>query len=129
MPLQIHNQALYADRTVQDWHRRVMPRNADAIDLDLMGVCPHSWCRKSLYGIEATTNPSKPSSSLLRLARDAGMAGIIVFHDSETITGFKVIYDPHDLKVSEDSSRDPGEALEAYLMLCRAYHEAIVHRG
>lgn len=129
MPLEIQNQALYADRTVQDWHRRVMPRNADAIDLDLMGVCHHPWCRKSLYGIEATTNPSKPSSILLRLARDAGMAGIIVFHDSETIKDHKVIYDPHGLKVSEDSSRDPSEALEAYLMLCRAFHEATVHRS
>ena len=127
MPLQIQNQVLYADRTVQDWHRRVMPGNADAIDLDLMGVCPYSWCRKSLYGIEATTNPNKPASILLRLARDAGMAGIIVYHDSETITDHRVIYDPHGLKVSEDASRDAGESLEAYLMLIRAFHEVTVH--
>jgi hypothetical protein len=129
MPLEIQNQALYADRTVQDWHRRVMPRNADAIDVDLMGVCPHSWCRKSLYAYESTTNPNKPVSILRRLAMDAQLVGIAVFHDTDGITGHRVIYDPWNIKVSENPSEDAGEALEAYCMRIRAYHEVTAHRS
>lgn len=128
MPLEIQNQSLYQDRTVQDWHRRVMPRNADAIDVDLMGVCPHAWCRKSVYAYEATTNPNKPVTILRRLAMDAQLVGILVLHDTDGITGHRVIYDPHGIKVSENASEDPSEALESYCLRIRAHHEITAHR-
>ena len=127
MPLNIVNQELYADRTVQDWHRRVMSYDSDAIDVDLMGVCPVKWCRDPLYVIEATTNPNKPATILRKLAEKATMAGIVVYHDTETITGHKVVYDPYSLKVSENGSQDPGDALQYRLAVIRAFHDVTVH--
>ena len=127
MPLHIQNQALYADRTVQDWHRRVMSYDSDAIDVDLMGVCPVKWCRDPLYVIEATTNPDKPATILRKLALKAGMVGIVVYHDTEAITGHKVVHDPFTLKLSENRSQDPGEALQFLLSVIRSYHAVTVH--
>ena len=128
MPLEIQNQALYADRTVQDWHRRVMPRDADAIDLDLFGTCRLPYCRDPLYFIEATTNPQKPFSIHRRLAQKAEGFGLLVFHDTETITGFRVVHDPTGGKVSEIASEDPSEALEGLLTGIRVHHAVVVHQ-
>lgn len=36
MSMTIRNQALYHDRTVQDWHRETFPSDYWAIDLDLI---------------------------------------------------------------------------------------------
>jgi hypothetical protein len=124
MPLQIVNRELYANRTVQDWHRRVMPRDADAIDLDLMGVCRRSYCRDPLYFIEATTNPNKPATILRRLANKAGAFGIVVYHDTETITGFQVVADHNGMKHPQILSEDAGEALERLLTAIREDHDS-----
>ena len=127
MPLEIQNRVLYQDRTVQDWHRRVMPRNADAIDLDLFGTCHRAWCRDPLYFIEATTNPHKPVSILSRLSRKADGFGILVVHDTETITGFRVVYDPTGGKVPEIACEDASEGLEGLLTFIRMFHENWTH--
>ena len=94
MPIEIMNQALYADRTVQDWHRREMPRNADSIDLDLLGVCQFSYCRKALYAIESTTRDNKPVSILNRLAKDVGCFALVVQHDTESLIDFRITHNP-----------------------------------
>jgi len=91
MPLHIGNRELYQDRTVQDWHRRMMPRDADAIDVDLVGVCRHSYCREPLYWIEATTNPNKPATILRRFAQMTNAYGLVVQHDTEQITAFRYV--------------------------------------
>ena len=127
MPLTIMNEALYHDRTVQDWHRRVMPRDADAIDLDLFGTCRLPYCRDPLYFIEATTNPQKPVSILRRLAQKADGFGIVVVHDTETITSFRVVHDPTGGRVPEIASQDPGEALSVLLSWVREFHATWVH--
>ena len=127
MPLEIQNEALYHDRTVQDWHRRVMPRNADAIDLDLFGTCHRAWCRDPLYFIEASTNPSKPVSILNRLSRKADGFGILVVHDTDGITGFRVVYDPTGGKLPDFASEDASEGLERLLTFIRLFHENWVH--
>ena len=124
MPLQIMNAELYADRTVQDWHRRVMPADADAIDLDLFGLCHRGYCRDPLYFIEATTNPNKPATILRRLALKADAFGIVVQHDTETITGFQVVADHHGMKHPQVWSESAGEALESLLSAIRADHDS-----
>ena len=127
MPLEVLNEALYHDRTVQDWHRRVMPRNADAIDLDLFGTCNRAWCRDPLYFIEATTNPNKPVTILRRLAEKADGFGIVVEHDTETITGFRVVYDPTKGKVPEIARETHSEGLALLLLWIREFHNLHTH--
>ena len=129
MPLQIQNQALYADRTVQDWHRRVMSYDSDAIDVDLMGVCAVKWCRDPLYVIEATTNPDKPASILRKLAMKAGMVGIVVYHDTEEITGFKAIHDPLQLTMHLKDGVAASELLQRVLSVIRSHHLVTVHKS
>ena len=127
MPLQIMNETLYHDRTVQDWHRRVMPADADAIDLDLFGTC-HKWtCRDPLYFIEATTNPNKPVTILRRLAEKADGFGIVAMHDTETITGFRVVFDPTRGKVPEIARESQSEGLALLLLWIREFHDLHTH--
>lgn len=94
MPKDIQNPDLYADRTVQDWHREAFPKDHWAIDLDLMGAC--SKCRAPLYLIESTTNPQKPTSILMRLAKRADVPAFVIYHDTERITFAKRIYPSHE---------------------------------
>lgn len=90
MPQQILNQALYHDRTVQDWHRDVFPASAWAIDLDLMGAC--NSCSEPLYLIESTTNPHKPVTILHRLAKRANLPAVVVLHENKCIKSARVIW-------------------------------------
>lgn len=83
MPQHIANETLYHDRTVQDWHRESFPSEYWAIDLDLMGVCKR--CKKPLYLIESTTNPNKPLSILSALAKELGIPGLMILHNTEKI--------------------------------------------
>jgi len=127
VPLEIMNRALYADRTVQDWHRSVMPRTADAIDLDLMGACRFSYCRDPLYLLESTTRDDKPVTILRRLAEKADTFGIVVVHDTETIRGFRVIYDPTRGKVPEIARETHSEGLASLLLWIREFHNLDTH--
>ena len=127
MPLEILNRELYADRTVQDWHRSALPSDHDAIDLDLMGVCRRSYCRDPLYFIEATTNPNKPATILRRLAAVADAYGIVVVHDTETITRFLVVHDPVERKPWENASEDVSGELRQLLHAIRGVHEQYTH--
>ena len=129
MPLEIVNRELYADRTVQDWHRYSLPSDHDAIDLDLMGVCHRGYCRDPLYFIEATTNPDKPATILRRLAERTGVFGIVAVHDTETITGLRVVFNPYDGKTREIASEDVSEALRGLLVAIRDDHDGEAHRG
>lgn len=90
MPQTILNPSLYADRTVQDWHRHSFPATAWAIDLDLLGAC--NRCREPLYLIESTTNPNKPVTILRNLARRSELPAFIIWHDTEVVTGGTQIY-------------------------------------
>lgn len=91
-PTQIQNPDLYANRTVQDWHREVFPADHWAIDLDLMGAC--SGCRRPLYLIEATTSPRKSTSILRALAERASIPAYLIFFDVErgVVTGGRLIF-------------------------------------
>lgn len=106
MPIQIMNQALYADRTVQDWHRRELPHNADSIDLDLLGVCQLPYCRKALYAIESTTRDNKPVSILNRLAKDVGCFALVVQHDTESIVSFRITHNPTGFPIVFEGDAD-----------------------
>ena len=90
MPLSIINSDLYADRTVQDWHRAAFPASAWAIDLDLLGAC--NLCRCPVYLIEATTNPNKPLSILKKLAEVSSLPAFVIWHDTQTVTSGRQIY-------------------------------------
>ena len=127
MPLQIMNEKLYHDRTVQDWHRRVLPPDADAIDIDLFGMCRRSYCRDPLYFIEATTNPNKPTTILRRLAEKADAYGIVAEHDTDGITGFRVVFDPTKGKTPEIACERPGDALAVLLLWIRKFHAETTH--
>lgn len=113
MPYEIVNDELYADRTVQDWHREVFDRNAWAIDIDLMGAC-HS-CREPLYLIESTTNRNKPISILKRLALRSGLPLFIVWHSNGVVTDARQV-----LPTSADISDEP--LLREVLTLYRNAH-------
>jgi hypothetical protein len=90
MPQVILNQALYQDRTVQDWHRESFCSSDWAIDLDLLGAC--NSCREPLYLIEATTNPNKPLSILRRLAERSNLPALVIMHDTERVLSGRTIW-------------------------------------
>jgi hypothetical protein len=109
----VRNPALYADRTVQDWHFDTFPKDWSAIDLDLMGTC--RTCSEPLYLIEATTNPNKPVTMLYRLARRADLEAFTIWHRDGEVRRGRMIY-PHRLELA-----DPFE-IETALMTVRARH-------
>ena len=113
MPQDIINAALYADRTVQDWHRHSFPTNNWAIDLDLMGAC--NRCRLPLYLIESTTNPNKPHTILDHLSRMSGVPALVVIHNCEHVTRAYALR-THSVLEGEDVVR-------AYLSELRAKHD------
>ena len=128
MPLEVMNESLYADRTFQDWHRTKMPRNADAIDLDLFGVCHRPGCRDPLYLVESTTRSDKPHSILVRLAQRAKCFALVVQHDTSKIVDWKVVHEPVHL-IPNMAGWDKGEALRDYLERIRVLHENRTHAG
>lgn len=119
MPHEILNPALYADRTVQDWHRRTFPTHHWAIDLDLMGAC--NMCREPLYLIESTTNPNKPTSILRALARRSGLDAFVIQHDTTRILSGNCIFPMPKRYESE------AEMVEA-LVAIRLVHDYVHHR-
>lgn len=119
MPDEIGNHDLYHDRTVQDWHRRELPRMCTAIDLDLMGACKS--CSHPLYLIEASTNPEKGVSILRRLARAARVPAFLVLHDTAVITKTYWI-EPE----RADVIQGPAE-LEATLLALIKGHYGLAH--
>ena len=125
MPIQIMNQALYADRTVQDWHRRELPHNADSIDLDLLGVCQLPYCRKALYAIESTTRDNKPVSILNRLAKDVGCFALVVQHDTESIVSFRITHNPTGFPIVFEG--DANTQLKGTLAKIRLDHMSECH--
>lgn len=90
MPERILNPELYADRTVQDWHRAKFPKDWSAMDLDLAGVC--GKCKHSLYLIEATTNPQKHTTYLRALAEDSDVPALLVFHKDKQVTSGRMVW-------------------------------------
>lgn len=126
MPLEVMNRELYADRTVQDWHRFSLPSDHDAIDVDLMGVCRRGFCRDPLYFIEATTNPNKPATILRRLAEKAGGFGIVVVHDTNAIIGFTIVHDPSRGRITACFD-DAESRLSDILKAIRHNHSKTVH--
>ena len=87
----IRNPALYADRTVQEWHRDAFPNDYTAIDVDLLGACRR--CRNTLYLIEATTNTENKTYTIVqRLAQRSGAHAFVVFHDERVVTGAKKVW-------------------------------------
>lgn len=100
MPYQILNVELYADRTVQDWHRSTFPRTYMAIDLDLMGAC--HICRTPLYLVESTTNPNKPTTILRSLSQLSRVPALVIEHDTHHITGGRVVH-PGNARLQDES--------------------------
>lgn len=90
MPDRIINAKLYADRTVQDWHRTKLPKNHTAIDIDLMGYC--GVCSKPVYLIESTTNPNKWTSVLHATAAEANVPAAVVIHQAGQVTAGRTIW-------------------------------------
>lgn len=90
MTERIKNEQAYYDRTVQDWHFRVFPKEHAAIDLDLMGAC--RLCGQPVYLIEATTNPNKQIRYLRALAARAQVPAFIVWHDYTTVMRSRMIW-------------------------------------
>lgn len=118
MPDEILNPDLYQDRTVQDWHRERFPRQAWAIDLDLMGAC--HICREPLYLIEATTNPNKPTTILKKLAKRADVPGLVIFHDTTAVRSARMVHP------RVNAYPDEG-AVHGLLVAIRTYHFAHHH--
>lgn len=120
---QVRNAALYADRTVQDWHRDAMPGNADALDIDLLGVCADRVCRRPLYVIESTTNPDKNTGMVRALARHAGAVAVLVVHNTDQIVEWRR-ESPRGLDAPRGTT---GEELRHYLLDLRADHDQTAH--
>lgn len=120
MPLNIVNQTLYADRTVQNWHRTIFPTNFDAIDVDLLGYCHLATCRQTLYLIESTTNPNKPLTVITKLAERAGVVGLMIQHDQNVIVRGKIVHPIRQVLPDELSVFDAIREI-------RAVHATQVH--
>lgn len=117
-PRHILNPALYADRTVQDWHRATFPADHWAIDLDLMGAC--HICRDPLYLIEATTNPNKPTTILENLARRASTVAYVINHQAGEVVGGQMLFPIRHTTPTR-------EALERQIRSLRAWHMQQAH--
>lgn len=122
MPLHIVNQDLYADRTVQNWHRTIFPANFDAIDVDLLGYCHLGSCRQTLYLIESTTNPNKPLTVITKLAERAGVVCLMIQHDQNVIVRGKIVYPIQEVLPDELSVYDAIRQI-------RSSHAKQVHGG
>lgn len=109
MPLTVLNPELYADRTVQDWHRSTFGRNATAIDLDLMGACKR--CSAPLYLIESTTNPDKHTNILRRLAVITDVPAYLVIHDRRDIDRVITVHPTRGLLGGVEEFKDCLQAL------------------
>lgn len=127
MPLHIMNETLYHDRTFQAWHRRFMPAEADGIDLDYLGVCRLWQCRKPLYAVESTTRDNKPTTILERLAKDAGCFAIVVVHDTQEITSYRVIHNPTLMQVTVKPYVNADSELIGLLSQIRKHHYETCH--
>ncbi len=121
----IRNEQQYADRTVQMWHRDILTNYDHAIDLDLLGYCHISHCRKPLYWIEATSNPNKPTSVLREVCNDSKrkVPGFVILHNwQEVVGGWRIGTGQH-------TRRDyhTEEEMRAALQLLRRQHLANHH--
>jgi hypothetical protein len=110
MPLHVVNEKMYADRTVQDWHRERFGPEAWAIDFDLVGVC--RGCKEAVYLIESTSNPQKPTSIIRTHAIRADVPAFIVWHAGGVVTSGRQIYprfrdysSEHDIAAALDGAR------------------------
>lgn len=86
MSAEIRNEELYLDRTFQHWHRRALPADHTASDLDLFDYC-HA-CYWPLWLYESSTSLKHPTTVMTTLAaqiRD-GIPSFLVIHDRERIT-------------------------------------------
>jgi len=102
-PYEIRNEALYHDRTVQDWHRLSFPRSYWAIDIDLMGACGQPRCSMPLYLIESTTNPNKPIGILSKAGNMMNIPAFIVRHDASQIVEAHQISDGNSERLNESA--------------------------
>lgn len=117
---QVRNEALYQDRTVQDWHRDAFPIHHKAIDLDLFGWCPVSECNAPLYLIESSTNRDKPVSVIRALSRAASVVGLLVIHNR---------VEPIEARIVAPTQGDWHDVswLVAYLRHLRREHQQRFH--
>lgn len=113
----VHNQRLYQDRTVQDWHYDSLSRQAVAIDLDLYGYC--SCCYEPLYLVEASTNPDKATNALMGLAVRAQAPAFLILHRRGRVTG------GHEL--TRSLTHSTPEAVRTALAMHRFTHTARHH--
>ncbi len=90
MPLEIKNPELYADRTVQHWHRATFGPLDDAIDIDLLGAC-HA-CREPIWLAESSTNPNKATTILRKLAARANLPALLIIHDTFGIVAARFVW-------------------------------------
>lgn len=116
-PSTVLNPALYADRTVQDWHRNTFNKAAWAIDIDLLGAC--LICRTPLYLLESTTNPEKPVAIIGALSRLSGVPAFTILHHGGQILRADAI---------GGNARHEGEtAVKTLLALARYTHTLSEH--
>lgn len=113
----VRNPDTYYDRVIQDWHMLNMPKDHDAIDLDLFGVC-HS-CRQPLYMIEGSSDPKKATSILQALSRRTGTPGLLMLSEDSVFTRWRLVGEPGDWQ-------DPAAAVK-YLTLVRRAHDVVQH--
>lgn len=119
MPDHVVNEALYHDRTVQDWHRERFHHDAWAIDLDLMGAC--HMCADPLYLIEATTNPEKHTSIIHQLAKRSQVPALLIVHDQECVRYAEIVYPRPRTTLNSET------ALTDYIVTLRQEHESEQH--
>jgi hypothetical protein len=122
-PRRVNNEDAYHDRTVQDWHRATFCDHADAIDLDLMGVCCLSDCRRVIYMIEASTDPEKHTSILERLAEDAHTVAFLVLHRNGLVVSGWNLTDKERLSDAADVRH--ALAKERFMHTTRVHPEQI----
>ena len=115
MPDQVQNWEAYFDPTIRLWHRRALPRDCWAIDLDLVGAC--KVCRQPLYLIEATRNPDKATSVLERFATMCDVPALIVWHDDNGPTHARSLF-PFEFKMNCEDD------IVRYLSEIREYHKS-----
>lgn len=120
-PLRIVNVDLYLDRTVQNWHREMLPADASAMDLDLMGYCP--ICCAPLYLIEATTRGDKAAPALFELARRANVPALVIRHDRRGPVAGREVWPVHHRRWTNAAD------IRRALLNVRAHHQHAYHDG
>jgi hypothetical protein len=116
------------DLAVNDWHRLVLGDDADAMDVDLVGMC--RICPKPLYMIEGSRAARKPCPWLKAICNELDIPAFRILY-TETAPGTRIFsrFQVNQLApIGSEKTMDEQGLIEE-INLIRAQHLDECHGG